>query len=124
MTQPDTPVQTPLASSPFTVTLPDEAPERDRYLWAGLLLIMTLAAYVPALRAGFIWDDDHYVTQNRALRDVDGLKRIWTEVTTEPQYYPLTHTIYWLEYQFWELEPLGYHAVNVVVHAGAAILLW
>jgi hypothetical protein len=37
-----------------------------RKTWVGVTLILlgTFAAYLPAMRAGFIWDDDDYVTQN------------------------------------------------------------
>ena len=34
--------------------------------------LLVVAAYGPALRAGFIWDDDAYVTANATLRAVDG----------------------------------------------------
>jgi len=37
-----------------------------------LLVCMTLAAYLPAMRAGFIWDDDAYVTENQTLRWIRG----------------------------------------------------
>src|SRR5437879_4713086 len=66
------------------------------------VLVLTLAAYLPALRCGFIWDDDDYVTQNLTLRDTAGLRRIWFEVGATPQYYPLVHTTFWLEYHAWK----------------------
>ena len=94
-------------------------------LAAGLLLAaMTVAAYVPVVHAGFIWDDDAYVTENATLRSFEGLRRIWFEPGAVPQYYPLTFTTLWLEYRLWGLEPLGYHAVNVLLHAATAVLLW
>jgi len=91
---------------------------------AVLLAAVTLAAYLPAIRAGFIWDDNEYVTQNRTLRSLHGLGRIWAEPTSIPQYYPLVHTMFWAEYHLWGLEPAGYHAVNITLHALAAVLLW
>jgi tetratricopeptide (TPR) repeat protein len=92
---------------------------------AGLLLVaLTLAAYLPALHAGFIWDDDAYVTANRTLRSLAGLRRIWLEPGAVPQYYPLTFTSLWLDYHLWGLQPFGYHLVNVLLHALAALLVW
>ena len=75
-------------------------------------------------RAGFIWDDDSYVTNNTPLRTVDGLRGIWGKPGTTIQYYPLVFTSFWVEYQVWKLQPLGYHLVNVLLHALNAVLLW
>lgn len=89
------------------------------------LFAMTLVAYWPAVHdGGFIWDDDDYVTENRTLRDVDGLKDMWRSPRATPQYYPLVHTGYWIEYRLWGLDPTGYHVTNVLLHALAAVLLW
>lgn len=90
----------------------------------GALLLITVVAYLPALRAGFIWDDDDYVTHNLALRTWQGLRDIWTKPGTTPQYYPLVHTTFWLEYQLWQLRPAGYHAVNILLHGLNACLAW
>ena len=97
-----------------------------RLVAAGLLLLFacTALAYLPALRAGFlpIWDDGEYVLNNTLLRSGDGLRRIWLEPRATPQYYPLVHTSFWVEHRLWGLEPAGYHAVNVALHAANAAL--
>jgi len=108
----------------MTVNSPP-APRAAVPLWLPALLLAAaiLIAYLPVVRAGFIWDDDDYVTKNATLRDVDGLWRMWTERGAVPQYYPMVHTTYWLEYQLWELDPLGYHLTNVALHIGCAVSL-
>jgi len=93
-------------------------------LGAIIILLMTLLFYIPAIRGGYIWDDNKYVTDNPTLKTFDGLKRIWFEIGAVPQYYPLVHTSFWVEYHFWKLNPLGYHLVNVLLHLLNAILLW
>ena len=97
---------------------------RRQYLAGIAIVAMTLAAYVPAMRGGFIWDDTDYVLNNQTLRSVEGLGRIWFELGATRQYYPLVFTTFWMEYRVWGLAPFGYHAVNVVLHAIAAVLLW
>jgi protein O-mannosyl-transferase len=100
-------------------------PERRVALLVFLLcLLVTLLAYRPALSAGFIWDDDAHVTRNPTLRSAEGLWRIWTEPRVLPQYYPLVHTSFWAEFHLWQLDPRGYHLVNVLLHAANAWLLW
>lgn len=90
----------------------------------GLIVLMTCVAYVPAVRAGYIWDDDYYVTQNVHLRSLEGLGRIWFQLGAVPQYYPLVHTTFWIEYHLWRLNPVGYHVGNILLHALNAVLLW
>ena len=91
--------------------------------WASLIVLITLLAYIPAMRGGYIWDDETYVTNNPTLRTLDGLRRIWLEPGAVPQYYPLVHTTFWVEYHLWQLHPFGYHLVNVLLHALVAIFL-
>ncbi|MEJ2364915.1 MAG: hypothetical protein P8017_09605, partial [Deltaproteobacteria bacterium] len=87
----------------------------------GLLLFLTLLAYVPAMQGGFIWDDDSYVTENQTLRSLEGLEKIWVQPNSTPQYYPLVFSSFWLEYKLWGLNPTGYHLVNILLHALSAL---
>jgi tetratricopeptide (TPR) repeat protein len=93
-------------------------------LGAAIILAATVLAYWPSLSNGFIWDDDRYVTDNQTLRAWPGLKAIWTNPTANSQYYPLVFTTFWIEYHLWALHPLGYHLVNILLHAASAIILW
>ena len=43
-----------------------------------LLVILTIAAFWPALRGGFIWDDDLHLTANRCIVGPLGFQAIWT----------------------------------------------
>ena len=97
--------------------------------WVGFaataaLVFCALVAYYPALRAGFIWDDDDYLTGNPTLNDLHGLQRIWLEPGAVPQYYPLVHTTFWIERHLWGLRPAGYHLTNILLHILSALLVW
>lgn len=89
-----------------------------------MIAALALIAHGRGVGNGFVWDDDAYVTANETLRSADGLRKIWLEPRATPQYYPLVHTTYWLEYRVWGLDPAGYHAVNVLLHAATAALLY
>ncbi len=96
----------------------------SRALLGGALLLAVIVAYLPATRAGFIWDDDSYITGNATLRSVDGLRRIWFEPGATTQYYPAVHTLFWLEYRVWGVAPAGYHWINILLHGANAALLF
>lgn len=94
--------------------------------WLGgiLLVLMVAGVYWPTLENGFVSDDGTYLTHNKALETPEGLWDIWFKLGTTEQYYPLVHTSFWLEYRVWELQPRGYHAVNMLLHAMAVLLAW
>ncbi|MFN7951084.1 MAG: tetratricopeptide repeat protein [bacterium] len=103
-------------------TSDDAAP---RMSWAApFVAAATLVAYLPALGAGYIWDDDKYVTQNPTLTSASGLWEIWANGFATPQYYPLVHTSYWIEHRLWGFAPFGYHLDNVLLHLLGALLFW
>ncbi len=92
---------------------------------AGLLLVaVAVASFWPTLFNGYIWDDDFYIWNNPTLKTPGGIFDIWFRPLSIPQYYPLVHTSYWLEYRLWGDRPAGYHAVNLLLHAGSSLLLW
>lgn len=90
----------------------------------GLIIVATMLAYWPSLAGGFLWDDDVHVTQNRSLKSAAGLASIWTHLGATPQYYPLTHTSFWIQHRIWENNPLPYRLGNVLLHIGSALILW
>jgi tetratricopeptide (TPR) repeat protein len=90
----------------------------------GLIVLLVFLAYLPALRGGFIWDDDMYVTNNPLLTAPDGLSRIWFSTDSPSQYFPLTYTVFRIEHSLWGLNPAGYHGVNILLHAINALLVW
>ncbi|MFH1143665.1 MAG: tetratricopeptide repeat protein [Candidatus Eisenbacteria bacterium] len=100
--------------------------------WIGVLALAaaTFAAYWPALDAGYIWDDDRYVTGNATLRSAEGLRRIWFDPGANVQYYPLVHTSFWVQVQLdspgvgEDPAPRPLHLVNVLLHALVAVLVW
>ncbi len=92
-------------------------------LGAGIIMLITVLVYIPAMQAGFIWDDDSFLTDNPLIKASDGLYRFW--FTTEaPDYFPLVSTSLWLEWRLWGMNATGYHVVNIVLHAISSVLIW
>jgi len=94
-------------------------------LGIGILVIfgLTAAVYVPAMRAGFTWDDNTFLWENRLTKAPEGLYRFWFTSET-PDYLPLTSSAFWLQWRLWGRDPAGYHVVNILLHAANAVLLW
>jgi len=130
----DTTARLRLGDSILSVTRAAPTPRRAPrlLLLAGALVIIgaCFVAYIPAIRGGFVWDDDVYVTANPLLTAPDGLYRIWfsTDAAPTPQYVPLVYstvcTTFWIEHRLWGFNPMGYHIVNVTIHITNALLLW
>lgn len=93
-------------------------------LGASLIVLLTVIVYVPAMRGGFIWDDDRYVTENPLITAPDGMSRIWFSLDSPSQYFPLVYTTFRIEHSLWGFNPLGYHIVNIILHAINALLVW
>jgi protein O-mannosyl-transferase len=87
------------------------------------LPLLTGLTYLPAFHGGFIWDDDDHFAANPAMTAPDGLRKIWSSLAVS-RYYPLTLTTFWVQRRLWGLNPLPYHATNVVLHGINAMLLF
>ena len=94
------------------------------WIWGVFLLAVTIVAYQQVWHAGYIWDDDKYVTANPLLTAADGLKRIWFSLDSPSQYFPLVYTSFRFEHALWGLNPAGYHWVNILLHGVNAVLVW
>src|SRR5262245_54087334 len=86
------------------------------------LLVATLMVYQPAWNGGLLWDDNAHVTR-ADLRSVAGLGRIWFDLGATQQYYPVAHSTFWVLHTIWGDQTLGYHLLNIVLHASSAFLL-
>jgi tetratricopeptide (TPR) repeat protein len=93
------------------------------WLLAVVLVVVTIVAYLPAMRAGFIWDDDDHLTANPAVAAPNGLHYIWSSLAIS-RYYPLTLTSFWAQRQLWGLHPMPYHIVNILFHAANGVLVF
>ena len=103
----------------------DKTSPRMIFLAGAVVIIFAcFVAYSPAIKGGFIWDDDTYVTDNPLLTVPDGLYQIWFTTHAPSQYFPLTYTTFWVEHRLWGFNPMGYHVINVATHIINALLLW
>jgi Flp pilus assembly protein TadD len=87
------------------------------------IILAGLLPYLPALRGGFVWDDEPLITANPLLRTPSGLAEIWSGSRTA-DYFPVTNTVFWIEHHLFGDNATGYHALNILLQAANALLLW
>jgi hypothetical protein len=87
------------------------------------IILAGVLAYLPALRGGFVWDDEPLITANPLMRTPSGLAEIWSGSRTA-DYFPVTNTVFWIEHHLFGDNATGYHAVNILLQAANALLLW
>jgi hypothetical protein len=93
-------------------------------LKACVIAAAALWIYRPVLHGTWLWDDDYLLQKNGLIHDSDGLWNIWFSPTTLIDYFPITVSLEWLEWQIWPDEPFCYHLTNVLLHVGSAFLIW
>lgn len=101
---------------------------KETLLGAAVLVLIVFIAYLPViLHGGFVWDDDNNIINNAVLKSKDGIWKIWFHpalIPYEAHYWPLVYTVFWIEYHLWGTSPLGYHLINILLHAVNTLLLW
>ena len=94
------------------------------FLFLAAVGAITVFVYQPVWHAGFIWDDDRYVTNNPLLSAPDGLWRIWFSLDAPSQYFPLSYTLLRVGHFLWDSNPAGFHWLNIALHICNAWLVW
>jgi Flp pilus assembly protein TadD len=109
-----------------------------------LLVLLVGLAYVDTLGNAFVYDDTVLIAQNRLIKRLDSLPSLflsdWWKGTEEAigrarqgsgeadgfdrRYRPLVVATYALNHAIGGLNPVGYHLVNLLLHAGVTCLLY
>ena len=90
---------------------------------AGLILLACFWIYSPVYHGEWLWDDDYLLTNNPAMKSLDGLWSIWFSPTTA-DYLPLTLTALWVQWRLFGMDSTGYHIVSILLHAVGSCLVW
>jgi protein O-mannosyl-transferase len=120
------------ASSPLSfpashISAPVARFDRQTLLLCLGLMVLVCAFYAPVIHNGFIgYDDGQYIVDNSYVKD--GLT--WPTVEwaftsfEQANWHPLTWLSHALDCSLFGLNPAGHHAVNVLLHAINAALLF
>lgn len=91
-----------------------------------LIVILAFAAFFSALTNDFVnWDDDNYVTANFNIKYLswDSVKRIFGSFYMAG-YQPMTILSYLFDYNLFQLNPIGYHITNLILHLLNCLLVF
>lgn len=93
---------------------------------AALVLLVTLATFVPALSNAFVnWDDPLNFLTNSQYRGLGWANLRWMLTTAHLGHYiPMTWLTLGLDYLLWGMDPWGYHLTSVVLHTANALLFY
>ena len=90
-----------------------------------LIVLVTSAAFLPALQNQFLrWDDHKNFLGNPYYRGLGWIHLRWMWTTHLGHYIPLTWMTLGLDYVLWGMNPLGYHLTNLLLHAANAVLFY
>jgi hypothetical protein len=95
-----------------------------------VVFVAAFALYANTLGHGFVWDDRDLIVDNPRVSTLDGptvramfQENFWKNVQQSGGYYrPVTTLSYHLDHRFYGIDPAGYHATNVLLHAAASTL--
>ncbi len=93
-------------------------PRLDRFLAPVLIVVAAAIAYAGSFSGVFLFDDYGRIVENEHIR------HLWPPGPYLSTRRPLVEFSFALNYAFGQLRPWGYHLVNLVIHIGAALLLF
>ncbi len=95
------------------------------FIQFGLLLILIVMTFSVAFNSGFLpWDDDVYVTENNAVKEISGknIKTIFSRAYAG-NYQPVTMLTYMADYFFCGEKAFCFHFTNLLFHFLNSVLL-
>src|SRR3989441_5044188 len=101
------------------------AQEWVRWLVPLLVVLCTLAAFLPTLQNHFVnWDDDKNFLDNHHYRGLTWQQLSWMWTTHLGHYIPLTWMTLGMDYLLWGMNPVGYHLTSLLLHAASAVVFY
>ncbi|HSG08882.1 MAG TPA: hypothetical protein VLA36_11035 [Longimicrobiales bacterium] len=103
---------------------------RTRWMAPAVLVGLTFVAYAGSLGNGWVWDDFLVLVDNPALRDLTRIGDFFTDYRTGVAaegmafYRPLRTLLYALMIRGFGVDPIPFHALNVILHAGNTLLVF
>ena len=108
-----------------THTIPYSQTVKLKYIL--ITILIGIITYLPSLFGQFVWDDEDFVNQNTYVisHRYDKFYRRQLKAGKLSNYYrPIQMSAYSLVHQLVGFNPPVYHAINIIVHIAAALVLY
>ena len=94
-------------------------------LHAALIAVVTLAAYTGSFSGQFVSDDAAAVRDNPVIRALDWphVRAMFTSFD-DSNYIPIKVLSLAIDRRLWGTTPTGYHATNLAIHVGGALVIY
>lgn len=103
--------------------------DKSYCFWSLVLGLFSIFIYANTLGHNFIWDDGKFIIQSHFIQHWENSFKIFTS-----DYYklswreadvnrPVMVASLILDYSIWQLNPLGYHLTNILLHAANTVIL-
>jgi len=105
----------------------DRTSMRAKIIISICIIVAIFIAYEPLCHNGFVvYDDQQYITENPHI--TGGITQnsiIWAFTKSHAaNWHPLTWISHIIDYQFFGLNPLGYHLVSLLLHIANSLLVF
>jgi hypothetical protein len=89
------------------------------------IIFITFLCYHGVLKGHFVWDDHYALVTNNNYRGFSYSSILWMFTTFyDGNYHPLSWASFALDYEFWGMNPPGYHATSLFIHCVNAMIFF
>lgn len=93
-----------------------------------LIIFVSALLYINSLSNTFVYDDVYTITENYFIKSLGNLPKLFQQnyllLSGELSYRPVVTLTYFIDYAIWNLNPLGYHLTNIILHTVNVFLFY
>lgn len=93
-----------------------------------LISVLAVITFLNSLSNTFVYDDVFTITDNYFIREWGNFPVLFTDeyfnTSGEVTYRPVVTLSYFIDYSLWNLNPLGFHLTNILLHTTCAALVY
>lgn len=103
---------------------------RLKLFWPILVcIVVPFIIYINALNTPFVFDDLGAIVKNPAIKEISNIQtRLFSQISSYKwglqAVRPLTYFTFILNYHWGELNPFGYHLVNIIIHSLVTVFIF